>query len=81
MLNKLTQSIFKSFYVKLTNLLNRGQDFVLIEKDVSLLSRTQQCEMCGSETSTSLVEIDHVELYACPKCAKFIRPKIAATKE
>ncbi|MHA2054194.1 MAG: multiprotein bridging factor aMBF1 [Candidatus Hodarchaeales archaeon] len=57
-------------------MLNRRPDFVLIEEDVSLLSRTQQCEMCGSETSTSLVEIDHVELFACPKCAKFGTPVV-----
>ena len=40
----------------------------------------QQCEMCGSETITSLVEIDHVELYACPKCAKFGKPVTKRTK-
>lgn len=27
--------------------------------------------MCGSEAPVTLVEIDHVELYACPKCARF----------
>jgi putative transcription factor len=27
--------------------------------------------MCGAEAPVALVEIDHVELYACPKCARF----------
>lgn len=35
------------------------------------MSRIQQCEMCGAEAPVTLVEIDHVELYACPKCARF----------
>ena len=38
------------------------------------MSKVQTCEMCGSETFTTLVEIDHVELYACSKCAKFGKP-------
>ena len=41
----------------------------------------QQCEMCGSEAPITLVEIDHVELYACPKCAKFGKPVFQRTKK
>ena len=41
----------------------------------------QQCEMCGSEAPVTLVEIDHVELYACPKCAKFGKPVFQRTKK
>ncbi|NHJ02280.1 MAG: TIGR00270 family protein [Candidatus Heimdallarchaeota archaeon] len=33
--------------------------------------------MCGIEAPVTLVEIDHVELYACPKCAKFGKPIIS----
>ena len=49
-------------------------------KEVSLLSQVQQCEMCGANAITTLVEIDHVELYACPKCAKFGKPVIKRPK-
>ncbi len=38
------------------------------------LNRIQQCEMCGTEAPVTLVEIDHVELYACPKCSRFGKP-------
>ena len=44
------------------------------------MSRIQQCEMCGSEGLITLVEIDHVELYACPKCAKFGKPVVKRPK-
>ncbi len=37
--------------------------------------------MCGSEAPITLVEIDHVELYACPKCAKFGKPVFQRTKK
>lgn len=30
--------------------------------------------MCGVEAPVILVEIDHVELQACPKCARFGKP-------
>jgi len=49
-------------------------------KEVSLLSKEQQCEMCGADASTTLVEIDHVELYACQKCAKFGKSVIKRPK-
>ncbi|MHA2223975.1 MAG: multiprotein bridging factor aMBF1 [Candidatus Hodarchaeales archaeon] len=39
------------------------------------------CEMCGIETRVNLVEIDHVELYACGKCAKFGKPVIRQPKK
>jgi putative transcription factor len=45
-------------------------------KDVAILSRIQQCEMCGAEAPVTLVEIDHVELFACSKCAKFGKPVV-----
>ncbi|MFX0172462.1 MAG: multiprotein bridging factor aMBF1 [Candidatus Hodarchaeota archaeon] len=35
------------------------------------MSKKQPCEMCGAEAPVVLVEIDHVELYACPKCSRF----------
>ncbi|MFX0050542.1 MAG: multiprotein bridging factor aMBF1 [Candidatus Hodarchaeota archaeon] len=35
------------------------------------MSKIQPCEMCGVEAPVTLVEIDHVELYACPKCSRF----------
>jgi putative transcription factor len=37
--------------------------------------------MCGSETPVTLVEIDHVELYACSKCARFGKPVIQRIKK
>lgn len=41
----------------------------------------QQCEMCGSEAPVTLVEIDHVELYACSKCARFGKPVTQRVKK
>ncbi|MFX0085485.1 MAG: multiprotein bridging factor aMBF1 [Candidatus Hodarchaeota archaeon] len=41
----------------------------------------QQCEMCGSEAPVTLVEIDHVELYACSKCSRFGKPVIQRVKK
>ena len=32
--------------------------------------------MCGTEAPVTLVEIDRVELYACPKCARFGKPVV-----
>lgn len=46
----------------------------LNQEEVTKLSRTQTCEMCGVEAPVILVEIDHVELYACHKCARFGKP-------
>jgi len=60
--------------------LYRMLDFLKTVKEVSLLSNVQQCEMCGAEALTSLVEIDHVELYACQKCAKFGSPVVTRPK-
>lgn len=37
--------------------------------------------MCGVEAPVTLVEIDHVELYACPKCARFGKPVIHRPKK
>lgn len=41
----------------------------------------QTCEMCGVEAPVTLVEIDHVELHACPKCAKFGKPVVHRPKK
>ncbi len=57
-------------------MLVRHLEFRVTNEDVLLLSKIQTCEMCGAETFTTLVEIDHVELYACTKCAKFGTPVI-----
>ena len=35
--------------------------------------------MCGVEAPVTLVEIDHVELHACPKCARFGKPVVRRT--
>lgn len=32
--------------------------------------------MCGAEAPVTLVEIDHVQLQACPKCARFGKPVV-----
>ncbi|MFW9780488.1 MAG: multiprotein bridging factor aMBF1 [Candidatus Heimdallarchaeota archaeon] len=40
------------------------------------MSRIQPCEMCGAEAPVTLVEIDHVQLHACPKCARFGKPVV-----
>lgn len=37
--------------------------------------------MCGVEAPVTLVEIDHVELHACPKCARFGKPVIHRPKK
>jgi len=37
--------------------------------------------MCGAEGPVTLVEIDHVELYACPKCAKFGKQVVKKPKK
>ena len=37
--------------------------------------------MCGVEAPVTLVEIDHVELHACPKCARFGKPVVRRTKK
>ena len=55
-------------------------DFLKIVKEVSLLNKVQQCEMCGAEAFTKLVEIDHVELLACQSCAKFGKPVVKRPK-
>ncbi|MFW9903161.1 MAG: multiprotein bridging factor aMBF1 [Candidatus Thorarchaeota archaeon] len=45
------------------------------------MSRIQPCEMCGVEAPVTLIEIDHVELHACPKCARFGKPVIRRPKK
>ncbi len=45
------------------------------------MSRIQTCEMCGVEAPVTLIEIDHVELHACPKCARFGKPVIRRPKK
>ncbi len=37
--------------------------------------------MCGVEAPVTLIEIDHVELHACPKCARFGKPVIRSPKK
>ena len=37
--------------------------------------------MCGVEAPVTLIEIDHVELHACPKCARFGKPVIRRPKK
>jgi putative transcription factor len=60
--------------------LYRLSDLLKTVKEVTLLSKEPQCEMCGADALTTLVEIDHVELYACQKCAKFGKPVIKRPK-
>lgn len=37
--------------------------------------------MCGVEAPVTLIEIDHVELHVCPKCARFGKPVIHRPKK
>lgn len=37
--------------------------------------------MCGVEAPVTLIEIDHVELHACPKCSRFGKPVIRRPKK